>query len=216
MRRRLGVDLRLALLGAHGKGLAVELRQLRLAMDVESLFHQRPGHLVLGRTRPVGEARRDGSQLAVAVGLREFPGQAFPGQAVMPLRRAVTQHEMREIEVEFVRRHVGARHHEAHVAERAGVHDRLEVLRVHGVEFHRFRLVDQVEEPREGIAEFEAAAAAMTDVEDAAQFFVKLLEIIEVGIAPIDGMTDRSVQAAFGLGTRRVGTRHEGHASLLA
>ena len=39
----------------------------------------------------------------------------------------------------------------------------------------RLRLVDQVEETRKGIAEIEAAPAAVTDVEDPAQLRVDLV-----------------------------------------
>ena len=41
--------------------------------------------------------------------------------------RAVAQHQVRKIEVEGVRRHVGALRHEAHVAERAGIDHLAEV-----------------------------------------------------------------------------------------
>src|SRR3546814_13838599 len=97
-------------------------------------------------------------------------------------------HQMREIEVELVRRHVGAFHHEAHVAERAGIHDRLEILAVDRVEFAGLRIVDQIEEPREAVAEIETAAAALADVEDAPHLRVDLLGIRDVWLLPGEKM----------------------------
>ncbi|MDX1711061.1 MAG: DUF3483 domain-containing protein [Rhodovibrionaceae bacterium] len=173
---------------------------LGLAVHLQRLFHDRARQLVLGRAGPVRQPRDDAGQLAVAVGLGELLGQAFLGQAVMALGRAVAQHQVREVDVELVRRHIGTRHHEAHVAERAAVDHLLEILGVDGVELHGLGLVDQVEEGREGIAEIEAAAAAVTDVEDPAQLLVELLEVIEVGVLPVDRVADRRIQAAFGHG----------------
>jgi hypothetical protein len=44
------------------------------------------------------------------------------------LGRAVAQHQMGEIEVEFMGRDIEAFRHEAHIAERAGIDDRLEAF----------------------------------------------------------------------------------------
>ena len=51
-----------------------------------------------------------------------------------------------------MRRHVGAFRHEAHVAERAGVDDRLEILAFDRVQFAIGRGVDQIEQARKRIA----------------------------------------------------------------
>jgi hypothetical protein len=104
---------------------------------------------------------------------------------------------VREVEVEFMGRHIRAAHHEAHVAERAGVDHRLVVGLVDTVEFAGFRLVDEVEEAREGVAEIEAAAAAVADVEDTLDLGVQLVPVVEVGIVPIDRVAHRRVEAAF-------------------
>ena len=56
---------------------------------------------------------------------------------------------MREIEVEFMRRDIGAFCHEAHVAERAGIDDRLEVFAVDRVQFAIGGGVDEIEKARE-------------------------------------------------------------------
>ena len=89
--------------------------------------------------------------------------------ALLGLDRAVAQHQMREIEIEFMRRHIGTFRHEAHVAERAGIDDRLEVFAVDGIQFAIGGGVDEIEKARKGIAEIEAAAAAVTNIEDPPQ-----------------------------------------------
>src|SRR3546814_20430931 len=63
-----------------------------------------------------------------------------PGDGtLLLLDRPVAQHQVREIQVELVRRHVGTFGQEAHVAERAGVDHRLEAGAVHGVELAALR-----------------------------------------------------------------------------
>src|SRR3546814_7189494 len=90
-----------------------------------------------------------------------------PGDGtLLLLDRPVAQHQVREIQVELVRRHVGTFGQEAHVAERAGVDHRLEAGAVHGVELAALRPVDQVEQPREAVAQVEAAPAAVADFAD--------------------------------------------------
>jgi len=177
----------------------VELGQRRLAVDAEDLFHDRTGQAVPSAARPVGQTRGERRQLAVAVGLAQLRrhGAAL---AVAQLGCARAQHEVREVQVEFVRRHVGAFDHEAHVAQRAGVHDLLEVGAVDRIELAGLGLVDQVEQRREGIAEVEAAPAAVTDVEDPAQLRLDLVRVGEVRIPPVDGMPDRRVEPAFAHG----------------
>ena len=104
---------------------------------------------------------------------------------------------MREIDVEFMRRHIGTFRHETHVAERAGVDDRLEILALHRVEFAALGAVDQVEQPRKTIAEVEAAAAGVTNVEHAPHLGVEIGFVVKVGALPIDRMPRRGVQTAF-------------------
>src|SRR3546814_19857255 len=118
--------------------------------------------------------------------------EAEGGAVALPVSRAVEQHEVREVEVEVMGRHIGAAHHEAHVAEGAGIDHRLVVGPVDAVELAGRRLVDQVEEARKGIAEIEAAPAAVADVEDALALRVQLLPFIEVRIVPLS-TADRRV-----------------------
>src|SRR3546814_5141294 len=61
----------------------------------------------------------------------------------LPLGGTVAQHEVREVEVELMGRHVGATHHEAHVAEGAGVDDLLVVRLGDSVELAGLGVVDE-------------------------------------------------------------------------
>ena len=76
-------------------------------------------------------------------------------------------------------------------------HHRLEVGALDRIELTAFGFVDQVEQARERIAEIEAAAAAVTDIEDPAEFLVELLFVEKVGLAPFDQVTRRRLKAAF-------------------
>src|SRR3546814_14664063 len=73
--RRLGVHGRRVLLGAQDEGLAVELRQLGLAVDAGGGFQDRAGPLVPGIAGPVPQARREAGQPAVAVALGQQIGR---------------------------------------------------------------------------------------------------------------------------------------------
>jgi hypothetical protein len=107
---------------------------------------------------------------------------------------------MGEIEIEFMGRDIGTFCHEAHVAQGAGIHDGLEIGALNRVELTAFGLIDHIEEFGEGIAQIEAATAAVTDIEDAAQFRVELLFIEEIRLAPFDRVACRGIQAALSRG----------------
>jgi hypothetical protein len=209
MRRRRGVDRRHLVARAHREGPAVEFRQRGTAVDSGDRLHERPRQAIAGVRRPVGETRREAGQTAVAVGLRQLAlGERH--LAVLRLDRAVAQHQVREVEVELVRRHVRTLGHEAHVAQRAGVDDGLEVRAGDAVELARLRPVDQVEQPREAVAQVEAAAAAVTDVEDPPQLGVEFRRVVERFVAPVERMADRRIEAALAPAMRRArpGARH--------
>jgi hypothetical protein len=104
---------------------------------------------------------------------------------------------MGKIEIEFMRRHVRALRHEAHVAERAGIDDGLEIAARHRIELARLRVVDEVEEAGKAVAQIETAPTAVADVEDATQFGVDLIGIVEIRIFPGDRMSDRRLETAF-------------------
>src|SRR5512144_1857279 len=96
-----------------------------------------------------------------------------------------------------MRWHIRALRHEAHVAERAGIDHPLEIAAGDAVDFTGWRGVDKIEETRKAVAEIEAPAAAMADVEHAPQFGVDPLGIVKCFVAPGDRVTGRSLEAAF-------------------
>ena len=175
----------------------MKLRQLGAAVDASDGFERGTRQLVAARGTPVRKRRDRGRKHAVAVSLRELTGDEGVAALGLRLGRAVTQHQMREIEIEFMRRHVRALRHEAHVAKRAGLDDRCEIGRLHLVEFAGRAFVDQIEKARETVAEIEAAPAPVTDVEDAAHFLIELPAIVEVWVVPIEGMAGRCFGTAF-------------------
>ena len=166
-------------------------------MDVGDLLHHRPGQLVGAVGGPVGERRQGAAQLAVAIGLGEFASQAFR-LAALQFGIAVAQHEMGKIEIERMRRHVGAFGHEAHVAERAGLHHRGEIRALYALDLTAGRGIHQIEQPGKTVAEIEAAPAAVADVEDPAHLFVELHRIGEIRIQPGKRVAGRRVETAFG------------------
>src|SRR6185312_8141917 len=113
------------------------------------------------------------------------------------LHRAMAQHQVREVEIPGVGRHIGTLGHEAHVAERAGLLDLGEALLRHAVDLAGRTVVDHVEQPREGIAQIEAAPAAVTYVEDPLHLLLERSLVPEPRVLPIEGMTGRSFETAF-------------------
>src|SRR5262245_34206725 len=105
-----------------------------------------------------------------------------------------------------MRRHIGTLGHEAHVTE-VTVVDHVPVdLLVDAIELQRLRRIDRVEQGREGIAQREATAAAVADVEDAFEFFLERGFVGERGRAPVERMTRGSLEAPFAYAS--VGTAH--------
>ena len=179
-RRRVDADRRAAV-GEH-ESPRVEFRQRRMGVDAGVASMSGGVQACCSRSRPIGERRDGPRQSPVAVRLRQLARREI-GLAGLRFGGAVAQHQMREIEIERMRRHIGALGHEAHVAERAGFDDLREIaptsrrrLRPSGV------VVDQIEQAREGIAQIEAAPAAMADVEDAPHLGIELRHVVEIGI----------------------------------
>ncbi len=104
---------------------------------------------------------------------------------------------MRKVEIEFMRRHIGALGHEAHVAQRAGIHDRLEILGRDGIQLAALRFVDEVEQAREAVAEIEAAPASVTDIEDAPQLSVQFRFVVKGVVLLCDHMAYGRAQTTF-------------------
>ena len=182
--------------------LAGEFRQLRLPMHAQNAFHQRTGDAVVLLGDPIAQSGRQPRQLAVTVSLSHllFDRGDF---ALGVLHRPVAQHQVREIQIELVRRHIGAFGQETHVAEGAGVDDRREIGALDRVEFAAFAVIDQIEQAGEAVAEIEAAAAAMANVEHAAQLVVELGLVMKAGVLPRNRVPCRRPEAAFRHGSLR-------------
>ena len=173
------------------------------------------------RQARVADARRASCRAACARGLRAVrrvddvddernrrdrcrpsscPKESFEPSFVSPRRLASglrAQHQVREIDVPRMRRHVRAFGLVAKITEIALVDD----LRVVGlrdaVDFHRRGLVDEIEQRRECVAQADAAPAAVADVEDAVQFLVDRVLVVELGIFPVERVARRGVETAF-------------------
>ena len=68
---------------------------------------------------------------------------------------------------------------------------------LHPVNFQRWRFVDQIEKSRKGLAQANAAAAAMTDVIDALQFGKKFFFVNKTRVLPVDRMSGWSTDTAL-------------------
>ena len=194
-----GLALRL---GGHVAGHALSQRfalvgrQLRLAVHAEGLLqHHSHGFLPVRRIHQRGN-HRPGHGAADQVGGAQQP-VAGSGTALFVLDRLGPQHQVRKVHVPFVGRHVGTLGHEAHVAQVTVVHDLAVVRLVDAVDLHGFGFVDQIEQGRKGVTQAEAAPAAVADVEHAFELGIERLLVVELGVAPVDGVPLRRLQAAL-------------------
>ena len=109
-----------------------------------------------------------------------------PDRLILELERLRAQHQVREVDVPRMRRHVRTLRHVAHVAQVAVVDDVPVDLLVDAVDFAGRRGVDRIEQRRERVAQAEAAAAAVTDVEDPLQLLEQQRFVAILGTAPVD------------------------------
>src|SRR6185437_7943596 len=72
-----------------------------------------------------------------------------------------------------------------------------EILALDAVHLSGGAVVDQVEEAGEGIAQIEAAAAAVAHIEDAPHLRVELLLVVEIVRAPRNRLACGRIEAAF-------------------
>jgi hypothetical protein len=70
-------------------------------------------------------------------------------------------------------------------------------LLVYGIEFAGLGFIDQIEKGRKGIAQIEAAAAAMADVEDSIEFLLQSTGVVEFRVLPTKGMARRRLQTTL-------------------
>src|SRR5207253_7991614 len=69
-------------------------------------------------------------------------------------------------------------------------------LPIYAVDFHRRRVVDEIEQRGECVAQADAAPAAVADVENALEFLLEHARVVERGVAPGERMAGRCVQPA--------------------
>src|SRR3990172_10098531 len=89
--------------------------------------------------------------------------------------------------------------HETQVAEIAMIHDLPVVRFIDPIELHGWRVVHQVEQRGKGVTETYAAATAVADIEDALDLLREHLFVVEPGLAPLERMARRRLEAAFAL-----------------
>jgi hypothetical protein len=183
---------------ALGRNLRVG-RQLALLRHPQRLLHQAArGAVVVQRVDRLHH-HRDGGELADRVGGGQQPvAQARP---LLPeLDRLGAQHQVREVDVPGVRRHVRALGHVAHVAQVALVDHLPVVLFGDAVDLHRLAFIDQVEQGRERGAQTHAAAAAVADLVDPFEFLVERRRVPEGVALPVERVAGGRFQVAFAFG----------------
>jgi hypothetical protein len=104
---------------------------------------------------------------------------------------------VREIDVPFMGRHIGAFGEVAQVAQVALVYHFRVVSHLDSVHFHRRAFIDKIEQGREGIAQTHTATTTVADVIDPLQFLVERRLIPEFGIILVQGVSGRRTEAAF-------------------
>ena len=77
------------------------------------------------------------------------------------------------------------------------VDDLREVLLVDAVELAGLRLVDQIEQRREGVAQIEAAAAAVADVEDPLELLLERGVVVELRVLPAERVARGRLETAL-------------------
>jgi hypothetical protein len=120
------------------------------------------------------------------------------GGAVLPeLHGLGAQHQVREVEVPLVRRHVRALAHVAHVAQVALVDDVLVLLLRDAIDLAGRPVVDKVEQRRERSAQADAASAPVADLEHALHFLLERLLVPELRALLAERMPGRRLEAAL-------------------
>ncbi len=146
----------------------------------------------------------DAGELAVHVGAGEqlLLRAHF---ALLELDGLGAQHQVREVQVPGVRRRVRALGHVAQVAQVALVDHAPVVGLLDAVHFTVGGGVDQVEQVGETLAQADAAAAAVADVEHALHLGEGLPFVVEVGVLPVDRVPGGGFEVAFAHGGLPVG-----------
>src|SRR5205823_13269790 len=94
-----------------------------------------------------------------------------------------------------MRRHIRALGHEAHVAQVAVIHDLPEHPPLEARDFAVRASVHRVEQRGKGVAQAEAAAAALADVEHALELRLERYQVVELRVAPLQRVPGGGLQA---------------------
>src|SRR6185437_13764427 len=176
-------------------------RQRRAWIDPQRALEQLEAHGIgIGAVHQTIDHRNAG-ETPHHIGTGEHPiaQRRLAGAGAHRLR---SQHQMRKIHVPRMWRHIGTFCREADVAQVAVV-DHLPVdTLVDAVDLQGRRGIDGVEQRRKGIAQVEAATAAVTDLEDPRELLLERSLVVEARLAPLQWMANGSRKAALAVPVR--------------
>ena len=127
-----------------GQRHVLKFRQMCALVDTGNPLENTTGQAVLLIGSPIGNAGKCSGQLGVAIDFGQLPVDQT-GLALAIFDRPVSQHQMGEVEIKFMRRDIGAFDHEAHVTKRTGIDDILDIASTQIFDFFVRALVNQVE-----------------------------------------------------------------------
>ncbi len=181
---------------ALAQGLAGVFWDHRIVIHTQGLFQQFAEALVT--VHGIDHTGNDGNSCQPGHGIRG--GQdlvADPGAMILEMHRLGLKHQVGEIQVPLVGRHIGAFGQEAQITQVTVIHDFPVIFLVHTIDFHGVGFVHQVKQGGKGMTEADAAAAPVTDIEHTFHFRQQFFFVIELRVFPVQGMPGRRLQAAF-------------------
>ncbi len=159
-------------------------------MHIQHTFQRIPEQPVIVQRVHSDVDHRDRRQLAN--GIRTGQDLVAHRRALVPEALCLcTQHQVREIEVPLVRRHVGTLGHVTDVTHVALVDHLVVVILCDTVDLHGLALINEIEQRGERIAQADAAPAPMTDVVHTLQLVEQAALVPEVVGLPVDGVPCR-------------------------
>ena len=178
--------------------IRVITRNRCIAMYAQGFFeHIPPGLAAVGR---IDGLYKDGDT-------GELPNRISGSQQPIPCRRALvskplgfcSQHQVREIDVPWMRGNVRTLGHVTHVTQVTMVYNLPEDLFRDGVDFTAGGLVNGIKQCRKRVTEIETAATAVADIEDALEFLVECFAIVKFISLPGHRMPRRGFEAALAM-----------------
>ena len=174
------------------------VRNRGVAMHAQSVLEQAATKLALvGGVHDLSDDRDAG----------EFADPICLAQNLVSNRDAFTfetcgfraQHQMRKIDIPLVWRHIWAFRHVAHVAQVAMIND-VPIDRLRNcVQFHALRLVNRIEQCWKRIAQVEAAATAVTNIEHALEFIEEFGLVVKLVALPVERMASGSLKTPLAI-----------------